>query len=352
MTNKKSKDIRHTGVMIRPIMTILVVLLSLGGYSNAQRQGTPAYDPTPRIGVLIPKGPPDYALLLDALRDGKIVKDGPFEYRTGIITGVAVVLTIQPTDGEVMRALGAITMVHDFNLRAVLYPGTSGGHLPRGEMGVGDVVLGAKNVDHGNYYLSPTGEIEAGEFNAMQPGMLHYGPLYADPKLLAMLACSATRVARATELPAWLAPVTADKHPQVFYYGIQGSSTIWSDNRAYTEATMKVFHEIDEDGDWYSNLAATLYHVPFIEVSVISNSIFAFPERSHGTPESPKGEPNSHVFAQRESNRIALDLIGRYGKTILAGSYTTPTEDPFPKGVFDTMRDPQGLLKDCATLEH
>jgi adenosylhomocysteine nucleosidase len=312
-----------------------------------QRPGTPVYDRTPRIGVLIPKGPPDYALMLDALRDARVVKDGSFEYRTGTIAGTAVVLTIQPTDGEVMRALDAITMVHDFNLRAVLYPGTSGGHLPKGQMGVGDIVLGAKNVDHGNYYLSPSGQIEAGEFNAMQPGMLHFGPLYADPQLLAMLACSATHIAQATPLPGYLAPVRADARPQIFYYGIQGSSTIWADNKAYIEAIRKVFHDIDEDGDWYSNLAATLYHVPFIEVSVISNSIFAFPDANHGTPQSPDGQLNSHVFAQRISNRIALDLISHYGQRILTGTFTTPTQDPFAPGVFDDMTSPHDLLRSC-----
>jgi adenosylhomocysteine nucleosidase len=214
-------------------------------------------------------------------------------------------------------------------------------------MSVGDIVLGAKNVDHGNYYLSPAGEIEAGEFNAIQPGMLHYGPLYADPQLLSMIACSAARVAASTGLPAWLAPVSKDAHPQIFYYGIQGSSTIWSDNQAYTDATMKVFHEIDEDGDWYSNLAATIYKVPFLEVSTISNSIYAFPDRSHGTPAQPAGEPDSHVFAQRISNRIGLDLIARYGRRILAGTFTEPTADPFPAGVFDRPKDPQGLLANC-----
>jgi adenosylhomocysteine nucleosidase len=258
-----------------------------------------------------------------------------------------VVLTIQPTDGEVMRALGAITMEHDFNLKTVVYPGTSGGHLAKGQMGVGDIVLGAKNVDHGNYYLSPAGEMEAGEFNAMQPGMLHYGPLYADPKLLSMMACSAKKIADEAALPDWMEPVGQDKHPQIFYYGIQGSSTIWADNKDYIEATMKVFHEIDEDGDWYSNLAATLYHVPFIEVSVISNSIFAFPEGHRGSPEPPRGEVNSHVYAQRESNRIALELIGTYGRQILTGSFTTPTEDPFPKGTFDEMKNPRALLAVC-----
>ena len=330
--------------MFRPLAFTLVLLSCA---ARAQKPPAPPYDPTPRIAVLIPKGPPDYALWYDALRDPHNVTDGPFIYTTGTISGVPVAITVQPTDGEVMRALGAITMIHDFNLRAVLYPGTSGGHLPKGQMSVGDIVLGAKNVDHGNYYLSPKGDIEAGEFNAIQPGMLHYGPLYADPHLLAMLACSATREAARTDLPAWLAPVRKDAHPQIFYYGIQGSSTIWSDNQAYTDATMRVFHEIDEDGDWYSNLAATLYKVPFIEVSIISNSIYAFPDRSHGTPAEPAGEPSSHVFAQRLSNRIGLDLIAHYGRQILSGTYTEPIADPFPTGVFDHMQDPQGLLKSC-----
>jgi adenosylhomocysteine nucleosidase len=328
-------------------LTLAALLLTLATPALAQRPGTPAFDPTPRLGVLIPKGPPDYALWYAALRDRRDVSDGAFTYQTGTISGIPVVLTVQPTDGEVMRALDAITMIHDFNTRAILYPGTSGGHLPRGQMGVGDIVLGAENVDHGNYYLSPSGEIEAGEFNAMQPGLLHYGPLFADPQLLGLLACSARRIADSTALPAWLAPVRPDTHPQIFYFGIQGSSTIWSDNQAYTEATMKVFHEIDEDGDWYSNLASTLYHVPFLEVSVISNSIFAFPDRSHGTPTSPASEANSHVLAQRLSNRIALDLIARYGKRILSGHFTEPTANPFPAEYFDHPKDAGSLLSSC-----
>jgi adenosylhomocysteine nucleosidase len=237
-------------------------------------------------------------------------------------------------------------MIHDFNVRALLYPGTSGGHLPKGQMGLGDIVLGAKNVDHGNYYLSPSGEIQADEFASTTPGQLHFGALYADPQLLSMLACSATRTAHETTLPAWLEPVTKDSHPQIFYFGIQGTSTIWSDNKAYTEATMKVFHEIDEDGDWYSNLAATLFHIPFLEVSVISNSIFAFPDRSHGTPTHPATEPDSHVLAQRLSNRIMLDLIANHGKEILANTYTTPLQDPYPSHIFEgNLKSPGTLLK-------
>jgi adenosylhomocysteine nucleosidase len=330
-----------------PPSILALVLLLAPAAAQAQRPGTPAYDPTPRIGVLIPKGPPDYALWYSNLHDKKTIHDGAFDYDTGTISGIPVVVTVQPTDGEVMRALGAITLIHDFNLRAIVYPGTSGGHLPQGQMAPGDIVLGAKNVDHGNYYLSPTGQVEAGEFNAIQKGMLHYGPLYADPQLLSLIACSAHRVAASTQLPVYLAPIAKDAHPQIFYFGIQGSSTIWSDNKAYTESIMKVFHDIDEDGDWYSNLVATLYNVPFIEVSVISNSIFAFPDRDYGTPATPAGEPNSHIYAQRLSNRIALDLIARSGQAILSGHFTDPTTSPWPDDVFTTPHHPRQLLANC-----
>ena len=190
--------------------------------------------------------------------------------------------------------------------------------------------------------------MEAGEFAAVLPGQPHVGPFFADPKLLRMLACSASRVAAAaTTLPAWTAPVRADAHPQIFFYGIQGSSTIWSDNEAYTRATMAVFHEIDEDGDWYSNLAASLYKVPFLEVSTFSNSIFAFPGRSHGTPGHSPTEPDSHVQAQRLSNRIVLDLIAQHGHELLSGTFTNPAVSPYPAAAFETPREPRGLLTGC-----
>jgi adenosylhomocysteine nucleosidase len=179
--------------------------------------------------------------------------------------------------------------------------------------------------------------------------MKHFGALYADPALLSMMACSATRVATHTELPAYLDPVRRDRQPQVFYYGIQGTSTIWSDNLEYTKKTMEVFHEIDEDGDWYSNLVSTLYGVPFIEVSVISNSILAFPQADRGTPAAPAGLPSSHVYAQRLSNQVTVDLIGHYGTQMLNGSYTTPEVSPYPEAAYAHPREAGTLLngKDC-----
>lgn len=327
---------------------VVLVLGSSAGYAQGRSQAFPPFDPTPRVGILVPKGPPDYGLVLDAVANPSHVQDGPFDFETGTIAGTPVVLIIQPAPGEVLRALGAAAMIRDFEVRVLLYPGTSGGHLPKGEMAPGDIVLGAKNVDHGNYYLAPDGHMEAGEFAARMPGQAYVGPLYASPALLPLLACSASRVAAATTLPDWVGPVRADKHPQVFFFGIQGSSTIWSDNQAYTKATMAVFHEIDEDGDWYSNLEASLYKVPFLEVSVISNSIFAFPSANHGTPAGPASEPNSHVLAQRISNRIMLDLIRRKGRQLLASKFTDPSTSPYPEGNFATPRDPKGLLEGCS----
>lgn len=304
-------------------------------------------DETPRIGVLVPIGPPDYKVMLDAVEGVRVVSDGPFTYRLGKIGGVPVAVIIQPTDGDLVRSMGAQEMLHAFNIKALVYAGTSGAQLPKEEMGIGDIVLGAKNVNHAAYYLSPAGEIQAGTFNAMQPGIKHYGAIYQDPKLLAMLACSAGKVAAATTLPGFVEPVNKQGKPQIFYYGTQGTSTIWSDNKAYIEATRKVFHEIDEDGDWDSAFVATLFHVPFIEVSIISNSIYAFPEMNHGTPKTPTGEVNSHILAQRMSNRIAIELISSYGKQILAGSYENPLESPFPASYFDAPLEPHDLLKEC-----
>ena len=316
-------------------------------FARVHAQHSPQYDPTPRIGILVPKGPPDYKLLLDALQTPHHVHDGAFDFETGTISGTPVVLIIQPAPGEVLRALGATSMIHDFNVRLLLYPGTSGGHLPKGQMSAGDIVLGAKNVNHGNYYLAPDGHMEASEFNAAMPNQPFTGPFYADPALLALLACSASHVAAAVTLPRWIVPIRADAHPQIFYFGIQGTSEVWSDNETYTKSEMAVFQDIDEDGDWYSNLAASLFNIPFLEVSVISNSIFAYPGAPHGTPPGPASEPNSHVLAQRLSNRILLDLITHSSKQLLSRRTSNPAQTSLPASYFETPLNPRTLLDGC-----
>ena len=306
-------------------------------------------DPTPRIGILVPIGPRDYSVLIDAVHDRRSLQDGPFTYQTGTISGVAVVLIIQPSDGDVIRSLGAQEMVRAFTIRALIYPGTSGAQLAKTEMGIGDIVLGAKTINNSNYYISPTGVIDPGTYDAVQHDVKHYGAIYADPALLGMLACAANRVGAATTLPAWLENAALGGHPRIFYFGAQGSSTIWSDNLAYTNAIRAVFHQIDEDGDWESALVATLWNVPFIEVSVISDSIFAFPNDSHGVPHHAAGETDANVIAQRLSNRIVLDLIANDGRHLLTGTYSNALVDPYPADAFVRPQDPHALLSSCRT---
>jgi adenosylhomocysteine nucleosidase len=65
------------------------------------------------------------------------------------------------------------------------------------------------------------------------------------------------------------------------------------------------------------------------------------------TPSNPASEPNSHILAQRISNRVLLDLISHYGKQLLTGSFTNPTKSPFPTANFETPRDPRNLLSRC-----
>ena len=333
------------------LLAILLVVVPLHAVRASAEPSQPARAGSamvPRIGVLIPNGPPDYRILMDAFTLQATEHIGPFTYRLGRIAHVPVVLVLPPADGPLMRSLAAQSMFEHYNIKAVIYPGTSGAHLGPGRMRIGDIVLGAKNVDFGNFFLSKSGEVHGGEFDTKA----HHRPyqdLYLDPHLLGWLACSATRVAANTHIAHWANPRFPRTSPHIFYFGVQGTSTMWLANPAFIHKIHKSFGEMDEDGDWYSNLAATLYHVPFIEVSTISDSILEFPETPQGLPKPPEPGQSTSLIAQRISNHIAVDLIRRYGKQILAGSFTTPQQSPFPAAYFQKPKDPQKLLDglDC-----
>lgn len=336
---------------VRLTLVALASLLYSSAGTVAQRPAkASAPDVTPRIGILIPVGPPDYAVLLDEFHESARQTFGPFEFRVGKLEGVDTVLSLAPSDGVLARSLAAEEMVHHYNVRAFVYAGTSGGHLEPDQMHIGDIVLGAKHVDFSNFFMGKGLTIEKGAFTGMQPGMKHFDAFYADPTLLGYLACASKHVSESTSLPEWVNPKFKEIHPNIFYFGIQGTSTIWMADRDFIHKTMDIYHEIDEDGDWYSAFVATLYHVPFIEVSVISNSIFEFPETDRGHPERPnKNEPTPNVLAQRISNHIVLELLKNYGAQILATNYTDATRDPFPAAYYTAPMNPQSLLTGCAT---
>lgn len=302
----------------------------------------------PALGLLIPVGPPDYAPILSQITGDRIEQSGPFAYHVGKIAGVDVVVGIAPYDGPLVRSLSAQDMIEHFNIKALIYPGTSGAGIAPDRMRVGDVVLGAANVDFGNFYMAKDGTIVGNEFGHEKTGRHAIGTLYTDPQLLHWLACSARRVTAVTSLPAWLNRPAPRARPAVFYYGIQGTSTMWISNLDLIRRIYQVFHVIDADGDWYSDAAATLHHVPFIEVSTISNSILEYPRTDRGIPLPPPGADKASIIAQRLSDQIAIDLIAHAGKAILAGSFTNPSSDPFPSQDFDHPKQPGDLLKNCS----
>ncbi len=246
-----------------------------------------------------------------------------------------------------MRSFAARDMLARFAIKAFVYPGTSGAHLPPARLRAGDVVLGAATVDVGNFFMARDGTIVRDEFGADPAAQSHYQTLYLDPRLLPPLACAAARVAARTALPPWLHG-TGSPHPRILYYGMQGSSTMWLADARFIDAIDRVFHVVDEDGDWDSMLAATLAHVPFIEVSTIAGSVFQFPHSARGVPETPAHSASAGVLAQRISDAVAVALIERDGAAIVNGVFATPVTDPYPAGAFADPTNARTLLNHCS----
>lgn len=341
-------------VMTSVAMMALVAAGWLGVPQIAAAAPDMTYHPQPRLGILVPIGPPDYSVLMSEFVKEKTLKYGPFTYFVGTLKKVPTVICIQPFGGPVTRAMSAQAMLTHFNIKALIYPGTSGAHLEADQMVIGDVVLGAKHVNFANFFMTKSGDLIPDEFTA-ESAMGRFNMLYANPTLLHYLACSATEVAAKAKMPDWVNPGVTQAHPKIFYYGIQGTSTMWLANKAFIHKTHQVFHELDEDGDWFSAVVAAMYDVPFIEVSTISDSIFEFPDTERGIPVPPKPtDPGVHVknasvLAQDMSNRIAVALIGRYGEKILKGHYPTPETSPVPDAWYADAANPRDLLKgkDC-----
>lgn len=309
-----------------------------------------ALHPTPRIGILVPIGPPDYAPLWRHIKVSGQEHYGPFHFTSGSLHGIPVVICIQPFGGEFTRSLTAQSLLTHFDVRAILYPGTSGAHLPPSQMTIGDLVLGAKQVNFGNFFMGRSGRIVPDEFQGVS-SMGSLDVLYLNPVLLSDLAKTATQVAKTYTLPLWLNPQAPRRRPRIFYFGTQGTSSMWLANEAFIEKTDQVFHEIDEDGDWFSGVVAALYHCPFIEVSTISDSIFEFPKTARGIPPEParskdrQAQATAGDVAQTLSDDVAVAFIERYGHRLLTHHYRTPHHSPFPSAWYQDPTDPRTLLR-------
>ena len=320
----------------------------------SRESGHSYYSDLPRLGILAPVGPPDYTELMKHVVIEKTLTYGPFKFYVGKIGKIPAVICIQPFGGPVTRSMSAQVMAQHFNIKAFIYPGTSGAHLEPSQMIIGDVVLGAQHVNFANFFMTKTGELVPDEFTE-ESSMGRFGTLYANPTLLRYLACAATRVSSSTRLPEWLNPAVVQDHPKIFYYGIQGTSTMWLANKEFIKKTNQAFHEIDEDGDWFSAVVAAMYDIPFIEVSTISDSILEFPETDRGIPVPPESlkklgsTKSAAVIAQGVSYKIAVALIDQFGEKILKGHYPTPVSNPFPDTWYADPTNSRSMLKgmDC-----
>jgi adenosylhomocysteine nucleosidase len=326
---------------------MLIAMLGLGSALMPLRGAKADVSGPPALGILMPLYPPDRSIIIGAMTSLKTETFGPFIYQTGTIDGVPVVVNVAPGKGPLLRSMGAADMLHRYNIKALLYPGTSGAHLGPKEMVVGDIVLGAANVDFGSFFMAKDGAVLPHEASEVTSGQKSFGTLYLDPRLLARLACAAYRTASAAALPAWLNPNVPRAKPEVFYYGTQGTSTMWLSNTDFIGKLHRAFGEIDEDGDWDSNMVAVLYKVPFIEVSGISDSILEYADTKTGVPATPAGAPKSaSQITQDLSNLVLLDLIRHDGAEILRGGFITDGTTPFAGENFSSPKSAGALLRD------
>ena len=325
---------------------VMVPVLLAGPAAYAAPARAPiAYDPTPRIGIVIPIGPPHYGAITRHVAAPSTRRYGPFTFHAGTIDKIPVVYCIQPFGGEFTRSLSAQAMAIHFHLKAILYPGTSGAHVAPPRMLVGDVVLGAKQVNFGNFFMTRSGRLVPDEFHGVS-SMGKYMDIYLNPRLLRDLACSAHHVASTTTLPAWLNKGYRQTAPRIYYYGVQGTSSMWLANKAFIAKTDSVFHEVDEDGDWFSAVVSALYHIPFIEVSTISDSILELPHTRAGVPHPPARARgvSASAITQNISDAIMVSFIKRYGHDLLTKSYATPFSDPYTHARYEHPTAPHGLL--------
>lgn len=333
-------------VIIRYVMHfVMVVCLLLVSASAAWASNKFAHPHGPGyLGLLIPVGPAHYGVIFKNFVKIKDVRIGHFNYQVGNIYNIPVIICIQPFGGEFTRALTAQVMVDNFDIKALLYPGTSGAHVPPGKMHVGDIVVGTKQVNFANFYMSPAGVIVPDEFSG-KSSLKDYEYFYLNRKLEEYAACAAKYVANREILPHWLNGKFKYNKPEIYYYGIQGTSSMWLADKSFIAKTDKVFHEVDEDGDWYSATVAKMADIPFIEVSTISDSVYEF--KGNGVPPRGKHQKSASEITQNISDLIMLRIIKIYGEDLLDKKYNYPSVNPYPAYFYQTPKDPHGLLVGC-----
>lgn len=347
MTNKGR--IQVIGALKQYLLLLLLLAVATSAFASVidgtlNRGYSSVNTNTRYLGILIPIAPQHYGAILQKFKILKVIKIHSFVFEEGTIYKVPVVLAVQPLGGNLMRALLAQTMADNFDIKAFIYPGTSGAHISFPEMHIGDVVINTKSVNFGDFYMNPDGKMVADEYDGVS-SLGKYLNQYINPTLEKYAACAASRVAAITQLPAWINNQHREMRVHIFYYGIQGSAPMWVTNKPFMRKTDHIFHEMDEDGGWYAGLVARMDNIPFIEISTITDSPFEFAGR--GLPLQDGHRRSGQQVVQNISDMVALKLIKEYGISILHGEYPYPKKNPFPALYYRTPLNPRKLLESC-----
>ena len=291
------------------------------------------------VGIELPVGPPIYQNVVKKMQIQAIIHSGPFVYNVGTLEGEPVVVNVPPLDGITIRSLATERMETIFHIGSFLYAGTSGSHLRA--LSFGDVVVGARIVDFGNFIASRHGTMTPGEFHNTESGVGagKFLYLYSNPTLVKMAAQVATPQ-KLGKTPAGVLDEKTGRLPWVMKFGTQGSSQMWLKDPAWIAASDKIFHEVDESGDYPSALASMMNHVPFVEINTISDNALKVPTQFNAFFHEDS------LFAQRRSNEILFKLLQAMAKRhMISPPPANPTADPYVTGTFRHALTPPSYVE-------
>ena len=118
------------------------------------------------VGIMLPASPDTYRQYTSVMTHKKQYHEGMFQFTTGDIDGVHIVLSSPPPIGSFsLTAIDTYLLERIFKPGIMIDPGTAGSHLP--QLSMGDVVIGARVVNFSNYMTKANGTIVPGQFSAL-----------------------------------------------------------------------------------------------------------------------------------------------------------------------------------------
>lgn len=284
------------------------------------------------VGIMLPASPDTYQQYISLMSNKKQYHEGIFEFTTGDVDGVHIVLSSPPPIGSFsLTAIDTYLMERIFKLSIMIDPGTAGSHLPM--LSMGDVVIGARVVNFSNYMTKSDGAIVPGQFSALvsdNEGYKKGNPnpeyIYADPFLVKLAEHAASE---AQNTPAKILSAPVGRKPWIITYGTQGSGEAWLRNIQQIRQSTRIFHEADEAGNYPIALVSTLNKVPFVEVHTISDAALNVLTKMN------RYFHECSVFAQDRSNKIVFRMIKALAShPVMSIAFTGGFHDPWQPGTF------------------